>query len=90
MDKNENTPLWVFLAFSSIDNRQAALWLVWGCIAFTVYCVPWPALFPSLEWVKAVFLIDGWSWFAMMVAMTAWYWLSLRWADNHSLWEGVK
>ncbi len=86
MVRTENTPLWVFLALSSINTRKGALWLVWGCAAFTLYCAPWSTLSPNHAWLSTVFLIDDWSWFAMMVPMTVWYWLSLRWADNHSAW----
>ncbi|MCB1725531.1 MAG: hypothetical protein KDJ39_17735 [Gammaproteobacteria bacterium] len=79
--------MWVFLALASINSRKAALWLVGSCAAFTLYCVPWPTLFPDHQWLHKVFLIDDWTWFASMVPLTAWYWLSLRWADNHSAWN---
>jgi hypothetical protein len=89
MDRQENTPLWVFLAFSSIKTRKAALWLVWSCVVFTIYCIPWSVWLSDYEWVKLVFLVDDWSWFVMMIPITAWYWLSLRWVDRNASWEGV-
>lgn len=89
MEKNENTPLWVFLAFSSIGTRKGALRLVWSCAAFTIYCVPWSVLLPNQEWAKAIFLIEDWSWFMMMVPIMVWYWLSLRWADKYSAWDEI-
>ncbi len=81
MEKKDNMPLWVFLAFSSINTRKGALILIWSCIAFTVYCVPWSLFVTGQPWIKQVFLIDDWSWLAMMVPMVLWYFLSLRWID---------
>jgi len=81
MEKTDNMPIWVFLAYSSINTRKAALWLIRACVAFSVYCVQ--------DWVGTIFLIDDWSWLAMMVPITFWYWISLRWLDNHSGWETV-
>ena len=89
MKKDEDTPLWVFLAFSSINTRKGALLLIWSCTGFTIYCAPWPLLFPDLGWAKSAFLVDDWSWFAMMVPVTAWYWLGLRWMDNNSSWDNA-
>jgi len=87
MNKSKETPLWVFLAFSSIKTRKAGLWIVWTCAAFTVYCAPWSQFSPNQAWVKSVFLLDDWSWFAMMVPMTLWYFLSLRWTDKNFAWQ---
>jgi hypothetical protein len=86
MEKKDSTPLWVFLAFSSINTRKGALILIWSCMVFTFYCVPWPLFFEQ-AWVKQVFLIDDWEWLAMMVPMILWYYLSLRWVDKHNEWE---
>jgi hypothetical protein len=87
MEKKDHTPLWVFLAFSSINSRKGALWLLWSSIIFTLYCVPWDQLFHQAGWINTVFLIDDWSWFTMMVPITIWYWLSLRWTDRNAVWE---
>jgi hypothetical protein len=81
-----NTTLWVYLAFSAIETRKGALLLVWGCLAFTLYCVPWPLLFTGSDWIARIFLINDWSWFAIMVPVTFWYWISLRWVDNNLGW----
>jgi hypothetical protein len=86
MEKTENMPIWVYLAFSSISTRKGALLLILFCLVFSVYCIPWQLLFPGRDWVVQIFLIKGWSWFAMMVPITLWYWLSLRWIDNNSGW----
>lgn len=86
MERTQNMPLWVYLAFSSITTRKGALLLIIVCALFTVYCIPWTLLLPEREWVAQLFLIDDWSWFAMMVPIMLWYWLSLRWLDNHSGW----
>lgn len=89
-DQNEATdkkmPLWVLLAFSSIHKRKHALILIWACILFTVYCLPW-SLFISNELVLNLFLIDDWSWIAMMLPISLWYILCLRWMDKNKAWE---
>jgi hypothetical protein len=86
MDKTDNMPIWVFLAFSSINTRKAALLLIASSALFTVYCAPWTRLFPGSEWIGRLFLLDDWSWFAMMLPVTLWYWLSLNWLDRHAAW----
>lgn len=86
MQKTKDMPLWVFLAFSSINSRKAAMWLIGACIIFGIYCIPWSNYFKTSAWIAKVFLIDDWSWVAMMVPITIWYWLSLKWIDNHSGW----
>ncbi len=90
MEKTDNMPLWVFLAFSAIDTRKGALILIWVCLAFTLYCLPWSQLITGQDWIKKLFLIEDWSWFAMMVPITLWYWLSLRWLDNNSGWVNAR
>ena len=89
MEKTGNMPIWVFLAFSSINKRKHALLLIWACVVFSIYCVPWPIYFESQIWVANIFLIDDWSWIAMMIPITLWYWASLKWMDKNSAW-GVK
>lgn len=87
MKKTASTPLWVFLAFSSIESRKSALILIWSCVLFTIYCLPWAQFFTDIIWVKKIFLIDDWSWFAMMIPMTAWYVISLKWIDKNQGWD---
>ena len=87
MEKDDNVPLWVFLAFSSISKRKTALLLIYSCVMFSIYCVPWTMLFGEHEWVGNVFLISDWSWLAMMVPMTIWYLASFRWMDKNSAWS---
>ena len=86
MEKTADMPLWVFFAFSSIETRKTALLLISACAVFALYCIPWVLLFATSGWVGKIFLIDDWSWFAMMVPVTFWYWISLRWVDKHSGW----
>ena len=86
MKKTGNMPIWVYLAFSSIKTRKGALVLIWACIVFSIYCIPWSLFFASRNWVETIFRIDDWTWFAMMIPMTLWYWMSLRWIDNNSGW----
>lgn len=87
MDKKETTPLWVLVAFSSIQTRVGATRLIWACVIFTIYCIPWPAFFSTQElWINKI-LIEDWSWFYMMLPIIAWYWLCLKWMDNNHAWE---
>ena len=37
--------------------------------------------------VSKLFLIKDWSWVAMMIPMTIWFWLSLKWVDKNAGWE---
>ncbi len=87
MEKKDNMPLWVFLAFSSLNTRKAALILIWSSAVFTLYCIPWSLFFAEQGWVSKVFIIDDWSWLAMMVPVVIWYWLSLKWIDKNAAWE---
>jgi hypothetical protein len=80
-------PLWVALAFSSVRSRKLALYIVYGCAAFTAYCVPWPHYFGDQTWVTKIFLLDDWSWAVMMIPTTIWYWLSFMWIERNSTWE---
>lgn len=82
----QKQPWWVTLAFSSIPSRKGALILIGACILFTLYCLPWSRFFPQSAWVGKLFLIEGWDWFAMMLPISFWYWLSLKWMDRHSGW----
>ncbi|WP_432472293.1 hypothetical protein [Amphritea sp. HPY] len=89
MERTNNMPLWVFLAFSSITTRKGALILIYICAAFTLYCLPWAQLFPQFSWISSIFLIDDWSWFAMMIPIIAWYVLALRWIDRNIAWKAA-
>ena len=86
MENKKKMPLWVLLAFSNIKRRSSALWLIAASAVFTLYCIPVAQYFHELPWLEKIFLIDDWSWFAMMVAITVWYWFSLKWIDNNNFW----
>ncbi len=90
MEKTDNTPIWVFLAFSSIQTRIGAVRLIWASVIFTLYCFPWPLYFSTQDLFINKILIEDWSWFAMMVPVVAWYWLSLRWLDGHGAWQNTE
>lgn len=81
----ENTPIWVTLAFGNVETRKTAIILIISSIIFSLYCIPW-VQFSKHPLVTRLFLIDDWSWFAVMVPMVIWYWLSLRWIDQHQAW----
>jgi len=89
MEKTKNMPLWVFLAFSSIETRKMALILTWVSVVFTLYCIPW-VNYTDSSLVKTLFLIDDWSWAAIMVPICLWYWLSIRWLDKNSAWPSTE
>ena len=86
MKKIDKTPLWVSLVYANVHTRKMALIMVIFCVVFTFYCVPW-AQFSRNTTVTKLFLIKDWSWFAMMIPMTIWYWLSLKWVDKNAGWE---
>lgn len=88
MIKTKTTPLWVFLAFSAIETRKGALLLIWSCVVFCLYCLPWTLILGDAlgELGKQILVIDDWSWIGMMAPMTLWYVLSLKWMDKHDGW----
>ena len=87
-ESSAKMPLWVLLAFSSIQKRKHAIILIWACVLFTLYCLPWMN-FTENEMVSTLFLIDDWSWLAMMIPICFWYILSLRWMDQNNAWEST-
>ena len=89
MKQMDNTPLWVNLAWASVSTRKMAIWLIISCVVFAIYCVPW-ALFSSNHLVGKLFLLRDWWWFASMIPLTFWYWLSLKWVDKHDGWEKIE
>jgi hypothetical protein len=86
IQKTDKMPIWVSLLFSSVKTRKGALWLIGANVAFSIYCIPWSRLFSEHDWIVKIFLINDWTWFAMMVPITFWYWISLRWIDNNYKW----
>lgn len=87
MKKTDTTPVWVFLAFSSIESRKGALMLIWGSFIFSIYSIPWVNYFSGNPWVAKLFLIDDWEWFLMTLPMTVWYGFSLKWIDKNGGWQ---
>jgi len=87
MQKTDNTPIWVYLAFSSIATRKGALLLILVSVIFTLYCIPWPQFFTKHDSVMKLFMIKDWSWFVIMAPTTIWYWISLKWVDKYSKWD---
>jgi len=84
-NNSKKMPLLVLLAFSSIQKRKHAIMLIWASLIFTFYCLPW-VNFINHEVVSTLFLIDDWSWIAMMIPICIWYILSLRWMDQNNAW----
>ncbi|MES2637748.1 MAG: hypothetical protein V4605_10505 [Pseudomonadota bacterium] len=85
MKQIDKTPFWVTLAYANVHTRKMALILVITCVLFALYCVPW-VLFSKNAMVAKLFVIDDWSWVAMMIPMTIWYWISLKWVDKNAGW----
>jgi hypothetical protein len=71
-------------------NKKGCIVTNFGLRYFSIYCLPWPQFFPDQGWIAQIFLIEDWSWFGMMVPITLWYWLSLRWIDANSGWPERK
>ena len=88
-DQTKKMPFWVLLAFSNLSKRKHAIMLIWASILFTIYCFPF-VNFIDNEMVTKLFLIDDWSWIAMMLPICAWYILSLRWMDQNDSWDSLK
>jgi hypothetical protein len=86
MKKTSTMPLWVFLAFSSIESRKGALIMIWSSLAFTFYCIPWVNYIHVDARIARFLLIDDWTWFAFMLPMTLWYWVSMKWIDRNGGW----
>ena len=87
MEGRSPRPLWVDLVFSVINKRKHALMLIWASVAFTAYCVPWEKFIGAEHSLAFLFLIDDWSWLALMVPILAWYLLALRWMDKAGAWQ---
>ncbi|MDX1913967.1 MAG: hypothetical protein SFU55_00155 [Methylophilus sp.] len=82
----EHTPFWVKLVYANIRTRKSAIWMIISCIVFAFYSIPWSQLSGNPLVVK-LFLIHDWTWSISMVPLTIWYWLALRWVDQHTAWE---
>jgi hypothetical protein len=81
MTKNDNMPIWVFLALMNIETKKGALILIWSSFAFGLLCIPLSIYQP--------FDTVDWTWIAMMAAITFWYWLSMKWVDKQSAWPDI-
>jgi hypothetical protein len=85
-NKNRKLPLWVALAYANIESRKLAVYLTAASLLFTACCLPIMQMFSLPGWLGKVFLADDWTWFAFSLAITIWYWLGIRWIDNHGSW----
>lgn len=74
-------PLWVFLGLLNLESRKAALILIGCTFVFGMAFLPLPYILN--DWDR----IDVLNWSGMMFAVTLWYWLSMRWVDQHSSWN---
>jgi len=86
MKQIDNAPIWVKLVYANVPTRKMAVMMVIFCVVFALYCVPW-VKFSSNPIIAKLFLIDDWSWFASMIPLIAWYWISLKWVDKNTGWE---
>ncbi|CAH0991075.1 hypothetical protein SIN8267_01176 [Sinobacterium norvegicum] len=89
MEKTPKIPLWVFLAFNAIESRKGALILITCCALFAVLCIPLVNVpLSQAVGIPADYqLQDDWSWFLMMLPMTAWYVAALWWSDKNDAWS---
>jgi len=74
-------PLWVFLGLLNLESRKAALILIGCTFVFGMAFLPLPYILDDWNWIDVV------NWSGMMFAVTLWYWLSMRWVDQHSSWN---
>lgn len=81
MQNQPDQPLWVSLGLANISTRKGALTLFWACLAFATACIP-------LAYTGWVAWID-WSWAAVMLLCSMWYWLCIRWMDRNAAWSKV-
>lgn len=86
MKKIDKTPIWVELAYANVHTRKVALIIVISSAIFGLYCVPW-VQFSNNAILAKLFMINDWSWAVIMVLMTIWYWVSLKWVDKNAGWE---
>lgn len=86
MKEIENTPLWVQLAWGNVGTRKLAMWMIFICIIFGFYCIPWTQ-YTNHPLVAKLSLINDWSWALSMMPLTIWYWVAARWVDKHDGWE---
>jgi hypothetical protein len=80
-------PIWIYLPFAGIETRRGALWMIWCNILCCLYCIPWSQYIADVPWISRLFLIEGWLWFAVMVAITLWSWVALKWIDRNAAWS---
>ena len=80
-------PWWVFAAVFYIKTRAGGAWLLGICLASTLYCLPWSQFLNANSRIAWLFLAPDWSWFAIMVPMTLWYWLAVRWMNRNNAWQ---
>jgi hypothetical protein len=87
MKRTDNMPIWVTPHFRVPQPENGFVADVGLCgVVCSGSCIPSRLVLPGRAWVMQLFLINDWSWFAMMLPITFWYWLSVRWIDNHSGW----
>ena len=87
MKKTDNTPVWVHLLFAGVETRRGALWMIRCNILCCLYCIPWSQYIADVNWIRKIFFIEGWLWFAVMAAITLWYRAALKWIDRNHAWS---
>lgn len=80
-------PLWVALAFSMIEKKKHAIWLILANLLFALYCIPWTTLIPENSLVTTIFKIEDWSWIAILVPILIWYFFCYRWMSKNNAWK---
>jgi hypothetical protein len=66
--------MWVRIGLWGLPNRGSAWGFFWLCMAIAVGCI-------AYGFVDRRFFIGG-----VMALAAAWYYLSIRWVDQHSGW----
>lgn len=86
-DQTIEQPLWVALAFSMIEKRKHAIWLILANFIFALYCIPWSVIMPENALIANIFRVEDWSWVAILVPILIWYFLCYRWMSKHRAWK---
>jgi hypothetical protein len=71
----EQRPLWVAIGLWGLPNRLSAVAFLWLSLLLTVACAIAGFWIPIL-WVGFLFIFSS-----------AWYWLAIRWVDEHGGWR---
>lgn len=74
MERTDEMPEWVYLGLWGLNSRIAALSFMWICAVVGSVSLVATGRYPMAQWG------------AYMLLAVPWYWLSIRWVDQHGSW----